>query len=823
MGKYKRALGIALALAMVVPMAACGKKDNDKNNNNSFDRETMSDEYKNYVYKEQVIKKNEDGSNNIYQINDGTVYAFTLDYVWDDEAGDVPVPYEEGDVPIVYSEATDALAEETASEEETGNAEDIAFDADEALPVEEPEGEYYGGSKATLTLKCYDMKGNELSGATNEFDGDMSLYNFSVSDKGEICFILDEYNYDSTNFTNSEKFSLVCVDKALDVKWQKELGANNNDPDTYYYINSIVLGDDTILAMTSNGVEAYDMNGELKYTIGAEETANWFNVLKLRNGEYLVGTYTDVDTEYYMFDMATGKKGDKIDFNGSIGNFYVTSGKDGAAYDLILSDASGVYGCNISDGKIVKVMDYIASDMAITNLSNIVMEDGENFYATYYNYLDGYDCLSYFEKINPNEVAEKSNIVLGGMWISDAVRKDIVDYNKSQDNYRIIIKDYASVTEGDGSYEALVDNMNNDILTGNMPDIMILNNGFDVDKYTTKGVFEDLNPYLDNDADINREDYLTNVFDAMSDNGKLYAIAPNFYVSTVLAKSSKVGKKTSWTMEEFNEFMKGCDPKVYDFGMITKGDFMYNALWYNESDFIDWSTGKVSFDSPEFVSLLEYTDRYPAELNYESDATDEYWNTYDTIFREDRALFSVTSLYSFNDLIYNEQGMFGEDVAYIGFPSSEGCGATLGYEWALSMSADSKYKDEAWKFISIFLKDDYQSNIEYMFPIKLSCIKERGEKATKLPTYTDDDGVEQEYHDTYWTNSAEIELNPLTQAEVDEFMDYIGKLNKVSRIDEDISNIVNEEAESYYSGQKSAEEAAKVIQSRVKIYVDENR
>ena len=50
----------------------------------------------------------------------------------------------------------------------------------------------------------------------------------------------------------------------------------------------------------------------------------------------------------------------------------------------------------------------------------------------------------------------------------------------------------------------------------------------------------------------------------------------------------------------------------------------------------------------------------------------------------------------------------------------------------------------------------------------------------------------------------------------------IYSLNKRSYYNQNIINIVNEEAASYFEGQKSAKEVAQIIQSRVQIYVDEN-
>ena len=71
---------------------------------------------------------------------------------------------------------------------------------------------------------------------------------------------------------------------------------------------------------------------------------------------------------------------------------------------------------------------------------------------------------------------------------------------------------------------------------------------------------------------------------------------------------------------------------------------------------------------------------------------------------------------------------------------------------------------------------------------------------------------------------AEMELGlPVTQEQVDEAVNYIFSINKCYYGNTDVRNIVNEEIASFFSGQKSAQEVAKVIQSRAQIYVNEKR
>ena len=59
--------------------------------------------------------------------------------------------------------------------------------------------------------------------------------------------------------------------------------------------------------------------------------------------------------------------------------------------------------------------------------------------------------------------------------------------------------------------------------------------------------------------------------------------------------------------------------------------------------------------------------------------------------------------------------------------------------------------------------------------------------------------------------------------QVNEFVDFVANIDKCVYYDEDIEAIINEEVASFLANQKSATEVARVIQSRVEIYVNENK
>ena len=68
-----------------------------------------------------------------------------------------------------------------------------------------------------------------------------------------------------------------------------------------------------------------------------------------------------------------------------------------------------------------------------------------------------------------------------------------------------------------------------------------------------------------------------------------------------------------------------------------------------------------------------------------------------------------------------------------------------------------------------------------------------------------------------------IIIPPLSEEQLKQVLDYMETVNTKYYYNESVLNIINEEMGSSYSGQKSAADAAAIIQSRVQLYVDESR
>lgn len=93
----------------------------------------------------------------------------------------------------------------------------------------------------------------------------------------------------------------------------------------------------------------------------------------------------------------------------------------------------------------------------------------------------------------------------------------------------------------------------------------------------------------------------------------------------------------------------------------------------------------------------------------------------------------------------------------------------------------------------------------------------------KVDTYIDENGNEVESPDYYYMNGVDVEIKPMTQEEVENLKQMLYTFNQVYTYDQELMNIISEESAAFFSGQKNARDVASIIQSRVQIYVNENR
>jgi ABC-type glycerol-3-phosphate transport system substrate-binding protein len=661
-----------------------------------------------------------------------------------------------------------------------------------------------------------------------------NYYNFVFSPDGKV-YANRQHSYedssDPDNYIYEQTFYVNCWDADGSFLWEKQLEGLITEEEGIWVNNMVAASDGTVhLILSGNNIYkmSVDAQGNVSERVPVSDDVtklfqNSESIIPREDGSFFVMYRDENDwTKAYIttYDLSTDTVGEPSEMPSSLtwgGMDYMQAGKSS---DLIYTNSNGIFAYNIGDAQGTQKMSYINSDLNITSMISAMELDGNAFLGLYSEDYGQDLKAGIFNYVDPKDIPDKAVLVLAGNYVGSDLKKRIVEFNRSSEQYRIVVKEYNSYNTYE-DYRAGVNQLNNDIITGNMPDIL-LTEGLPAENYAVKGLLADIGEMIKNDEELSQVEFVQNAFDAYSLDGKLYFVIPYFSVNTMVAKTSLVGDRTSWTMEEAQAVLSTMQENAALMGEMTRGNFFGTMMNFCAGDFVDVSTGKCNFNSPEFINMMEYAKTLPAELN-EDYYGEDYWMNYRSQYRDNRTLLEYVSIGSIRNLNYTINGDMGEDVTYIGFPTESGQGSYINAYQTYAISSRSKNKEGAWEFIRFYLTEEHQKTLEYGMPIQMKYFKANAQKALEKPYYVDENNNKVEYEDSYYMNGETITLPQLNQAQIDQAVNFILSVNKRYYNNDDVMTIINEEMESFYSGQKSAQEVATIIQSRAQIYVDENR
>lgn len=481
---------------------------------------------------------------------------------------------------------------------------------------------------------------------------------------------------------------------------------------------------------------------------------------------------------------------------------------------------TSLYEINVEQRSFTKQLDWINCGIEGLYIKNMSSFEDRSYVILLSDPLSseaGFQILT-LKQASSESNTEKITLSYGTMYLDPITQRQITSFNKSNNNYliQVINYDYESNPE-----QALIQ-MNTDLLTGNSPDIIDMKMSH-AQKLIAAGILEDLYPYMDSDPDINREDYLDNILQAYEQNGKLYSIMPAFLIRTMAGKSTNVGEAAKWSLADMQELCEQYPDSIL-FEDATSDAILQMGIHAELSNLVNWETGECNFDGENFIQLLEFASQYgmsASSTNYMEMASK---------LRSDEYL--LTNGYIYNISVYrDEKNWFGEDVTFIGYPTSTASGNFIDTAvCSLAISTGSNHKDGAWEFIKSFLESDYQQgemiDSAFGFPIQKAAFEILIEQEMTPDFYVDELGKEEEVSKRIWNgygNEPEIEIFAATEEEMGKFREFITSADVVYHSNNEILNIASEEAAAYFEGQKTAAETAGIIQSRVKIYLNENK
>ena len=600
--------------------------------------------------------------------------------------------------------------------------------------------------------------------------------------------------------------------------------------DTYrmqldYKGNAVVSGGDCLRAIGLDGQDAYTipLNG---YVNG---------LIKLPDGRVAAVTSTDTDELLCILDSENGRLIDGVSVNFDLYN--AVPGDEN--YDIYFTNGSYFCGYRMGDAEPVKLFNWISCDVNGSRVSVLDVSDGvvTGMLIDYDMKTSTYSTeLVTVSKVPASSVPQKQPVTMAVMYLDFNVQDMIIDYNRHSDQYRIEVLDYSEYgTDADGKSIGAT-KLNTEILSGNVPDILCLN-GLNYRQLAHKGILEDLYPYIEKDEELNLADFFPNVLKALEVDGKLCSTVSGFFISSAMGAASVVGDEPGWTYDEFNAALASMPEGCTAFDQyVTRDSILSTCLALDMADYVDWGSGKVSFDSPEFVRLLRFANSFPSEFDWENYDWSSEESTEDRL-AQGRQMLVQTSAYSVEDIFYNNYTQFlGGKVTYIGYPTAHGTGNMISFagDSGYAISSKSPFKDAAWQFLRRFFEKDYQSENVYSLPSRLDVFDERAEEACTVQYQKneegkfvlDDDGEKIPIaRTTIWNREKQEleEIYALTEDQVQQIRELILTTTKVADYDQEILDIVKEQAAPFFAGQKTAEEVAKLVQSKANIYVNERR
>ncbi len=418
--------------------------------------------------------------------------------------------------------------------------------------------------------------------------------------------------------------------------------------------------------------------------------------------------------------------------------------------------------------------------------------------------------------VDASTIPQKKVLTIAGISAGPNVNAAIDAFQKAHPDYRVELKTYSNEIVGmkqagdEVDLTSMIQQFNTDVIADNNADIYILDN-LPYYKYIDKGLLADLGPMLEASG-LDMSKYYGNIFDACKVDGALYTLPTAFSFDMLAGKEGNMPAGDTPSTDDFfnaaNNLPAGIAALPGEDATQAFTEYMKNNYTY----LVDQAAKTARFGTPEFINLLnQFKSLADTKMSGKSmeDASPQ------ELVGDGTLAFTPMQFRGIQELAMIK-AFAGDDVKLSGMPSMEQGAYNFTPRGLYGINASSQNKEIAWEFIQSLITDDVQSDMTQMngFPVNRTALQ-------NIINQTIEDGSNANTRMVIGTPTKQVEVKPLSKEEYDTFAANIDKLNRVSAPDANIVNILNEELPSFFSGQKSAEDVAALIQNRVETILNE--
>ena len=397
-------------------------------------------------------------------------------------------------------------------------------------------------------------------------------------------------------------------------------------------------------------------------------------------------------------------------------------------------------------------------------------------------------------------------ITLAAVFMYDnyPLRQVVNGFNESQEDIWVEIVTYMD-PEFETDVDAAAQRMYASFTSGRPADLYLR---MDVYKLRNAGLITDWYPIMRADTAFDFNDYQTHIWELFESDGALYHLAVSFDLFGIGGPEELYGGRTGWTYDEFRTFLA----ENSDMTSVDQERFLQYSLWYGtQFSYVDPEAKTCEFECASFYDWLALLKELPLDYPQEQEIGPARIQGLDS-----------------HDSNYRRNGYY---VRVVGVPTPDASGPGVAIQDGFALSSQTAHPEACWAFVKWLLAPEQQERYySWGVPMSKAVWESQLERAAldgsnenslfagSRDLSAEPILVDGEWQSAYHPGMPQEEIDYVRQAVADASYITIGFHDY-----EDITYIVEEEVLAYLAGDKSAEECARIIQSRVSTLLAERQ
>ena len=559
----------------------------------------------------------------------------------------------------------------------------------------------------------------------------------------------------------------------------------------------------TLARIEADGTETFKVNVEGGiHDICQLEDGTVVMILKANTNSFKLAKLDTANGEYTKLNEPDLGKDNRV---------YIAAGENG----LLLLKSNGFWNVNLQNGELTEERRMSEYDFMLP----YTIKDFR---------LAGGGCVEFLyegnsEIVLPKDIDKYRQVITIQTRFEDAWLQALLDdFNMTNFTYYAVMEPLVEDSTDFTGFKAALEQLSDRLANGEGPDLIELEC---IDSsYVENGYLENLTPYMEKTG-VDSLDFFPVTFEYMKDGDSIYVANLQIQMSGMKIKDEVLGSRQIPEVETLMDALLNY-PSAAILVDNWRSETVLHYLLAGSEDLwgaINWESKTCDFQTDFFAKALEVSMLFGDDGTTDLPAVAEIYNSgtlYDHI---------------------NEEQLKMSNETYIGFLFDDGSHPWMLTGEALAMNSNSSNKEGAWAVIQYLLSEKAQTQeaLTYENGLRLSiricpvnvlayeAMVLLEQEETSIFSYVHD-GEEitmykagrEEFKNMGSDEDAYRALYDLSELDADEIREMMYEARYMPEKPAEILDIIYEEAEKYFLGERSLGDTCDAIQERTQAYLD---